>query len=145
MKRGMHGTGRTFLAFATLIGSSVAPSSAQVPALAPQHDWAGVSHVVLPQTHAFALERGRDPIVIEHIEARVEILEQAAVTTLEIAARNPAPHPAEAVLLLPVPDGAAVHSFLFEGSAREPTARSLPRDDARRTYDAIVAQIEDCC
>lgn len=115
MKQGMQGVGRKFLAFATLIGSSVAPSSAQVPALAPQHapqrDWAGVSHVVLPQTRAFALERGRDPIVIERIEARVEIVEQAAVTTLEIAVRNPSPRPAEAVLLLPVPDGAAVHSF----------------------------------
>lgn len=139
----MQGVSRKFLAFATLIGLSVAPSSAQVTPLTSQNDWTGVSHVVLPQTRAFALERGRDPIVIERIEARVEIVEQAAVTTLEITVQNPSPRPAEAVLLLPVPDGAAVHSFLFEGSSREPTARLLPRDEARRTYDAIVAQIKD--
>jgi Ca-activated chloride channel homolog len=143
MEHGMRAVGRGFLVFATLIGAPLAPSSAQGRSLAPQEDWAGVSHVVLPQTRAFALERDRDPIVIERIEARVEIVEQAAVTTLEIAVRNPSPRPAEAVLLLPVPDGAAVHSFRFEGSSLEPSARLLPRDEARRTYDAIVAQIKD--
>ncbi len=143
MKHDMHGVITKLLALAVLIGPFVAPSSAQVHALAPQHDWAGVSHVVLPQTRAFALEPDRDPIVIERIEARVEIVEQAAVTTLEISVRNPSPRPAEAALLLPVPEGAAVHSFLFEGSSREPTARLLPRDEARRTYDEIVAQIKD--
>ncbi|MFN0244372.1 MAG: VIT domain-containing protein [Planctomycetota bacterium] len=147
MKHGMHGVGRRFLVFATLIGLASAPSRAQVASLAPQHapdhDWVGVSHLVMPQTRAFALERGRDPIVIERIEARVEIIEQAAVTTLEIAVRNPSSRPAEVVLLLPVPEDAAVHSFLFEGSASEKAARLLPRDEARRTYDGIVAQIKD--
>ena len=47
------------------------------------------------------------------------------------------------MLLLPVPDGAAVHSFLFEGTAAEPTARLLPAAEARRTYDEIVARIKD--
>lgn len=139
----MQRVGRKFLACATLIGLPVAPSNAQVPPLAPPQDWTGVSHVVLPQTRAFALERGRDPIVIEGIEARIEIVERAAVTLLEIAVRNSSSRPAEAVLLLPVPDGAAVHSFSFEGAAREPTARVLPRDEARRTYDSIVAKIKD--
>jgi Ca-activated chloride channel family protein len=131
MKRGMHSVGGGFLAIAASIGQ------------APEQGWAGVSHIVLPQTRAFALEHGRDPIVIDRIEARVEIVEQAAVTTLEISVRNPSSCPAEAVLLLPVPEDAAVHSFLFEGPAREPTARLLPRDEARRTYDSIVAQIKD--
>jgi len=143
MKNGMRAVGGRVLAPALLIAEFLAPSSAQSRATAPQHDWTGISHVVMPQTRAFALEGGRDPILIERIEARIEIVEQAAVTTLEIAVRNPSPRPAEAVLLLPVPDDAAVHSFLFEGPAREPTARLLPRDEARRTYDSIVAQIQD--
>jgi Ca-activated chloride channel family protein len=139
MKHGIHRAGGKLLAFMTLL----APAGAQVAPHAHQREWAGVSHVVLPQTRAFALEHGRDPIVVERIEARAEIVEQAAMTTLDISVRNPSSRPAEAVLLLPVPDGAAVHSFLFDGPLREPSARLLPRDEARRTYDSIVAQIKD--
>ncbi|MDP6538702.1 MAG: VIT and VWA domain-containing protein [Planctomycetota bacterium] len=101
------------------------------------------SHVVVPQARGFSFERDRSPIQIESVDARVKIVERAAATTLEIALRNPAGRDAEAVLLLPVPDGAAVGSFLFEGAAAEPTAELLPADLARRTYDEIVARIKD--
>jgi Ca-activated chloride channel family protein len=46
-------------------------------------------------------------------------------------------------LLVPVPDGAVVRGFAFAGSSEEPTARLLPRDEAKRMYDRIVAQSRD--
>jgi len=49
----------------------------------------------------------------------------------------------EAQLVVPVPDGAGVSSLAFEGPAKEPTAEILPRDEARRIYDKIVARIKD--
>ena len=42
-----------------------------------------------------------------------------------------------------MPAGAAVTSFLFDGPAREPTAKLLPHAEARETYDAIVRKLRD--
>jgi len=102
-----------------------------------------ISHVVVPQTRGFAWQPGRPAVVIEAVHARVSILEQAASTTLDILLRNPGPRQAEAVLLLPVPDGAAVGAFTFQGAASEPTARVLSAEEARRIYDEIVRKLRD--
>ncbi len=102
----------------------------------------GAAHVVVPQRRSFSL-RGSAPIALERVRARVTIVEQAAETALEVTVRNTSPAPAEAVLLLPVPDGAAIHSFAFEGPAREPTAEILQREEARRTYREIVRSLRD--
>ena len=99
--------------------------------------------MVVPQTRAFSWDPARQPIRIEGVQARVEVVAQTARTTLDLALFNPGRRQAEAVLLLPVPAGAAVGGFDFEGSAAEPTARLLPRDEARRTYDDIVRRIKD--
>jgi Ca-activated chloride channel family protein len=101
------------------------------------------SHVVIPQAAAFALETGDRGVEIESVGARVSILEGTATTTLDIALHNPSARRAEAVLLLPVPAGAVVSAFAFEGSASEPTAQVMPADEARRLYDAIVAKVRD--
>jgi Ca-activated chloride channel family protein len=42
-----------------------------------------------------------------------------------------------------VPDGAAVRGFTFQGAGKEPTAEVLPKNDAKATYEAIVAKIRD--
>ena len=57
--------------------------------------------------------------------------------------RNPGTSRQEAELLVPVPDGAVVRGFSFQGHGAEPTARLLPRDEGRQTYDRIVAQARD--
>jgi len=101
------------------------------------------THVVVPQRSAVTLRLRDEPIRIEGVHARVKIVEQAATTTLEIALRNPGRRQAEAVLLLPVPAGAAVDTFAFEGPAPEATARLLPKDEARRLYNDIVAKTRD--
>ncbi len=102
--------------------------------------WAG--NVVVPQARAFALPNVR-AVEITGVEARVEILEQAATTTLDISLRNPGGARAEAELAVPVPEGAVVRGFSFQGAAKEPTARLLPREEADRTYRQIVASMRD--
>jgi Ca-activated chloride channel homolog len=101
------------------------------------------THLIVPQRRSWSWQPGRPEVVIESVRARVSILEQAASTTLDILLRNPGGQQAEAVLLLPVPDGAAVGGFDFQGSASEPTARLLPRDEARRIYDDVVRSLKD--
>jgi Ca-activated chloride channel family protein len=100
------------------------------------HQWVVPSRAVLAPAGA--------PLVrVVAAEARVRIVDRAATTTLQIELHNPAATQQEAVLLLPVPDGAAVSSFAFDGAAATPTARVLPRDEARRLYDEITAKLRD--
>lgn len=101
------------------------------------------TQVVMPQTRSFTVVRTGDPVTIQKVDAKVRILDSTATTTLEISLHNGSASQAEAVLLLPVPDGAVVGSFLFDGASAEPTAQVMRRDEARRLYDAIVAKVRD--
>ncbi|MFH0945459.1 MAG: VIT domain-containing protein [Planctomycetota bacterium] len=101
------------------------------------------SHVVMPQTSGFSLRHDQPEVTVERVVAGVKIVERAARTTLDVFLRNPGSRLAEAVLLLPVPNDAVVSEFLFEGSAPEATAELLPREEARRIYDEIVAKVRD--
>ncbi len=83
------------------------------------------------------------PVVVTGVEARIELADQVATTTLDIALRNPTGRPQESELLVPVPSGAVLKAFAFEGGNAEGTARLLPREEARRIYDSIVAQTRD--
>jgi Ca-activated chloride channel homolog len=100
------------------------------------------SHIVIPQARSYAI--GRSPALqIAGVSAGVVIRDQIATTMLEIRLRNPGAARQEAELLVPVPDGAVVRGFSFQGSGAEPSARLLPRDEGRQTYDRIVAQARD--
>jgi Ca-activated chloride channel family protein len=102
------------------------------------------AHVVVPQTRAFALQNGNAGTVeITGVTAHVSILDQVAETVLEIGLRNTSTAKQEAEVLLPVPEGSVVRGFTFQGAGTEPTAQLLPREEARRTYDSIVAKIRD--
>lgn len=97
---------------------------------------------VSPSTRIIAVPTPQS-VQVTGVEARVDIADQIAVTTLDIALRNPAGRPQESEMLVPVPDGAVLKSFAFEGGSAEGVARLLPRDEARRIYDSIVAQTRD--
>lgn len=127
------------------------PAAAVLAALLPMAPLARGQHPgefpvtyqwVVP-SRAVLAPAGEQPVRVAAAAADVKIHDRAATTTLEFELVNPSPRPQEAVLLLPVPDGAAVSSFAFEGLASEPTARILPRDEARRLYDQITAKLRD--
>lgn len=116
-----------------LPAQTVAPGAATVPT---------GSCLVVPQARTFVFD-GREALQITLVEADVVVLEQAATTTLDISLRNPTAQRREAELLVPVPEGAVVRGFSFQGSAATPTARLLPKDEARRLHDDIVARALD--
>ena len=101
------------------------------------------SYVVIPQARTVALAPQPAQVRISGIEANVDIVEQAATTTLNISLENPSDQRLEAELLVPVPERAAVRSFTFQGSSAEPTAQLLRKEEARRIYDQIVSQVRD--
>lgn len=128
----------SILASVFFVLSSLAPLPAQSPgATAPLgHQWVMPSRAVLAPY-------GAPPVRVESVSAHVRISDRAATTTLEFVLRNPIARMQEAVLLLPVPDGAAVSSFTFDGPASESTAKILPRAEARALYDRITARMKD--
>ena len=120
---------------------------AQQPAGAPRGPVLAHSiragHIVVPQSRSFRWTSRTEPIRIEKVQANVRVLEGTASTRLVVTLRNPGRTVAEAVLLLPVPDGAAVHSFDFLGKGAEPSAQLLSKEEARRIYDSIVRRSRD--
>ena len=85
----------------------------------------------------------RSPVEVERIGVKVSVARQVAVTTMTIRLRNPSGTPQEGQAILPVPHGAMLKSFSMEGGGRKVTAELLPRDEARRIYDSIVARLRD--
>jgi Ca-activated chloride channel family protein len=102
----------------------------------------GADHIfVMPQTHR--VPRSWSAVTISAVAANISIVDQLATTTLEISVTNPGSSPQQAELLLPVPDGVTVRSLQYDGTGPEPTARLLPRAEARRIYDSIVHASRD--
>jgi len=127
----------------TLATAALAATAALLPAQSPTFEtFVHVHQVVVPSYRSFA-PAPRQPIQIVSVKAKVDVLDRTARTTLRVELRNPSSVQEEAVLLLPVPTEAAVSEFAFEGQAAEPTARLLPADEARRTYDEIVRKVRD--
>jgi len=100
------------------------------------------ANVIVPQSRAFSVHQAGG-IEITGVEAGVVILEQVATTTMDIEMENRSGRRQEAELLVPVPDGAVVKKFSFQGEASEPTAQILFKNEAKKTYEAIVMKIRD--
>jgi Ca-activated chloride channel homolog len=102
------------------------------------------SYLVVPQTRSFVSSTapaGR--VEVSEVDVGVAIAEQVATTTMDISITNPGSSRLEAQMIIPVPEGAVLRGFTFQGSSAEPTAELLTKEEARRTYDAIVAKVRD--
>ncbi|MBN1566890.1 MAG: VWA domain-containing protein [Acidobacteria bacterium] len=106
------------------------------------HRRAWARNVIIPQAGAYSTDVKRAVKIVE-VRAGAVIIEQVAVTTLEISLANHSSIRQEAELLVPVPDGAVVRGFAFQGPNAEPTAELLPRETAAGTYHGLVARIRD--
>ena len=110
---------------------------------------ARASNLVIPQSRSFAVPDGRSPRPdaagpkITEVAAGVVILDQVATTTMDVSLANTSGRNQEAEMLVPVPDGAALKSFTFEGAASEPTAELLPKEKAKELYHSIVSKLRD--
>ncbi|MBN1765668.1 MAG: VWA domain-containing protein [Sedimentisphaerales bacterium] len=130
--------------FLVIFLTGVSSAAAQVlPATRPRLSLA--SNVIMPQSaeRAFTIDAGQRDVEITEVIADVDILDQLATTTIEIRLRNTTARRQEAELIMPVPDSALIRSFTYEGAGNEGQAAILPRDEARRIYDSLVAKIRD--
>ncbi|HPF40072.1 MAG TPA: VWA domain-containing protein [Phycisphaerae bacterium] len=100
------------------------------------------SNVIVPQSRHFGCIVAPG-LTVEEVNANVEIVEQVATTTLEIVIRNNGGVRAEAELLIPVPPGAAVREFKYDGVSSTSRIEILAAEEARRIYNDIVARMRD--
>jgi len=105
-----------------------------------------VSNIIVPQAsrgRAITIRPGTTAVEIASVDANIDLVESVATTTLRMTVKNPASNIQEAEMLIPVPPGAAIRSFGFDGPGQEPTAKVLPADEARRIYEDIVRRSLD--
>jgi Ca-activated chloride channel family protein len=100
------------------------------------------THFVVPASRSFA-PPGTNVVAISGVDAKINIQDRLATTTIDVALHNPHSRQLEAELLMPVPEGSVLRGFNFEGQGAEGTAKILPRDEARRIYQSIVARSKD--
>lgn len=104
--------------------------------------------IIVPQgrtvvIHPEPRRRPPQPVQLTSVSTQVTITDQVASTTMVLSVHNPGGGQQEAQILVPVPEGATIRSFQLDSLGAEPNARILPRDEARRIYDAIVRQTRD--
>jgi Ca-activated chloride channel homolog len=101
-------------------------------------------HVLIPQSRVFAYTAEQQGAIrVYEVNADILLVESAAITTLTIRIENMTNTRQEAELLLPVPPGAAVSGFAYDGPGPMTSAQVLPIEEARRIYHGLVAQIRD--
>jgi len=100
------------------------------------------ANVIVPQTRPYTMDRNPQ-VLMEKVAVDIEVTGQMAVTVMSIDLVNPTSRRLEAELLLPVPEGAMVRSFSYNGERDELTAKLLPLDEASRTYHGLVAKLRD--
>ena len=131
----------TFLALTTLTITTRSQEITGGPA--PRTFQTNAANLIVPQARTYSFSGSQQQVQITGVTAEVRILEQVATTTMDVALANPTRQIQEAEMLIPVPDGAVVRSFTFAGSAKESTAKLLPKAEAQATYRSIVAKLRD--
>jgi len=123
------------------IGGLTGPALAQIEHISVRPP---ASNVIVPQSRrwAFAPEP-RQAVELVKVDARIDIVETMATTTIELHLENRTNRRQEAELIVPVPDGAVVRGFAYDGPHGAITAEVLPRDKAKRIYQSLVAKIRD--
>ncbi|MCA9311836.1 MAG: VWA domain-containing protein [Phycisphaerales bacterium] len=96
--------------------------------------------VLVPQSRPMP---AASAVEVQSVDAEVVLLDQSARTRLSISIHNPTRARLEAQMLIPVPDGAVIHRYHYDGLPSGGEARLMPRAEARRIYDQIVSQLRD--
>ncbi len=101
-------------------------------------------NIIVPQSRAVSFAPDRQKAIqITGIDVQIDILESTAATTIEIRLQNTTNRRQEAELILPVPDGAVVRGFAYDGPGGMITAKVLPKDEAKRIYRQLVSKMRD--
>jgi Ca-activated chloride channel family protein len=121
-----------------LCGPGAASAQRRRPPPPPLPPW----NIIMPQSRVIAWDDAA-AVRVTGVDVEVTIVEQVATTTMDLSLENPSYRRLEAELIVPVPEGSVIRGLDFQGTAPEPTAQILPKEEAHRIYQSIVARIRD--
>lgn len=128
-------------------GVGVGVASAQTVASRSSEPVFSCGNIIVPAQRCYTVRHDAPRVTLDAVDAKIDIIEQVATTTLTISLGNATSQNLEAEMVLPVPDGSAVRSFILgaapNAGIQEPTTRLLPREEARRIYEEIVRRAKD--
>jgi len=102
------------------------------------------AHVIIPSSRPHGLNLAREKAIkVTGVDVLIDILESTATTTIEVRLENQTNRRQEAEVILPVPAGAVVKGFAYDGLHGPITAKVLAQDEARRIYEKLVAKLRD--
>lgn len=99
------------------------------------------SNVVVPQARVMSVHPV-PTVELRAVNASVKIVAQVATTTIDLTLFNPGRHPQEAQVVLPIPAGATISGFSFDGGMGG-EAELLDKDEAAAIYRDIVNRLRD--
>ena len=100
-------------------------------------------NVIVPQAGGFTMDRDQGAVEVTRVDVKLTIRHLVATTRMDISLENRTGRRQEAELVVPVPGGAVIKGFAYEGANKEPTAQLLPKEDAVRMYESIVRRVRD--
>ncbi len=106
-----------------------------IPLFASASAWA--QGIVIPN------EPDLPPLALQRHDVRVEIVQQAAVTTVEQVFRNHTDRKLEAQYVFPLPKGAAVSKFSMLIDGKEVAGEIVAKDRARQLYATLVTRTQE--
>lgn len=134
----------TLFTTALTVLTFLSAATAQPPGPPPAGGYdSRAENIIIPQLRAVPIGRHSQAVTLSAVNADIVFADQLATTTLTMTLTNPSSQPQETEVILPVPDGATVRSFVLDGLASEGQARLLPREEARRIYESIVRAARD--
>src|SRR5918911_2243967 len=141
-------TESALLCAALLLASLAAPAGGAqeirpAPAPAVPVFRAQATNLVIPQARAYAVAPQAVRVSVAEVSVEAKIVQQVATTRMTVLLRNPGASQQEAEMLVPVPDGAVVRSFELAGAGSEPSAKVLPKEEAKATYLSVVSKLRD--
>jgi len=83
------------------------------------------------------------PLALQRHDVRVDIVQQAAVTTVEQVFRNHTDRKLEAQYIFPLPKGAAVSKFSMLIDGKEVTGELVDKTRARHIYNSLVSRTQE--
>jgi Ca-activated chloride channel family protein len=118
----------------TIVRTATAMAAALVATLPAV---AGAQGMLVPEDPSL------DPLNIESHRVKVTVVDGVAETTVDQVFRNDCHSALEATYIFPLPEDAAVSDFALWIGGKKQKGEILDKDEARKIYEGIVAQLKD--
>ncbi|MCK4658508.1 MAG: VWA domain-containing protein [Phycisphaerae bacterium] len=99
--------------------------------------------VPIPEMRRRPSPRPLTPVTVKKLAVATEIVDAVAITRIDQVFFNPSKATIEGTYVFPLDDDISISKFSMFMNGKEVSGRVLDRDQARKTYESIVARLRD--